>query len=425
RSFQYPKTTAAKIIFDDEKFKSEGYEESRWKLDSNITVDGETRGSIHVYYKEERPEEDIGPFLKEEKDLIEAVAGILANMIDQRERKKSLEESKKRYKSLIENSIVGVGISDFEDNILFVNRHFANMLGYTKEELVGKNIAELTTEEEYQRLSEKTDERKEGESEVYETKLMRQDGTFIHVTLGATPYFDAEGKMNGTVAFIQDISERKEAEEREQFLHSLLRHDIRNKIQTIDGYHELMKMDSELSDKAEEYLDKAKKGVKNSIELIEKIRTLREAQDEELQEIELESMIDNLVREKESQIGDIELEMNIRCIGDCSVTAGPLLKEVFSNIIENSVKYAEGTKIRISAEKSEDEIICAIEDDGKGIPEDKRGTIFQKGYTTDEERGTGLGLFLVKTLMEIYGGNIKVKDSELGGARFDVHLKKA
>ncbi len=424
RSFQHPEMTAVKILFDHEEFKSEYYEESGSKLESQITVDGEKRGSIQIYYKGERSDEEIEPFLEEEKNLIEGVAGIVENTIEQKERKESLEESEKRYRSLIENSIVGVSISNFKDEIIFVNERFADMLGYTKEEMVGKHISYFTTEEEYRKVSEKTEERKKGESELYEIKLMKKDGSFIHVMLGAAPYVEHQGEMKGTVAFFQDISRRKELEERERFLHSLLRHDIRNKIQVIDGYHELMRMDCEISDKAKEYLEKARKGVENSIELIEKIRTLREAQDEEMQEIELKSMIKDLIQEKEGQIENIELEMDIGCIDECLIKAGPLLKEVFSNIIENSVKYSQGTKIRISAEEKDEEVICSIEDDGKGIPEEKRETIFDKGYTTDGERGTGLGLFLVKKLMEIYRGKIEVKDSDMGGARFDIHMKK-
>ncbi len=53
-----------------------------------------------------------------------------------------------------------------------------------------------------------------------------------------------------------------------------------------------------------------------------------------------------------------------------------------------------------------------------------KGRVLDKGYTTDEERGSGLGMFLVKTLLEFTEGSIEVKDSELGGARFDVHLEK-
>ncbi len=104
---------------------------------------------------------------------------------------------------------------------------------------------------------------------------------------------------------------------------------------------------------------------------------------------------------------------------------GPLINEVFSNLEENSIRHSDGSRLRIRGEVTENEVTCIIEDDGRGIPDEEKEKIFEKGYTTDEERGTGLGMFLVKTLLDIYGGSIEVKDSELGGARFDVHLQKA
>ncbi|MFB6113996.1 MAG: ATP-binding protein, partial [Halodesulfurarchaeum sp.] len=72
----------------------------------------------------------------------------------------------------------------------------------------------------------------------------------------------------------------------------------------------------------------------------------------------------------------------------------------------------------------EDEIVCTIEDDGTGVPPEKRDRIFDRGYTTDTVRGSGLGLFLVNTLIETYGGTIEVGDSDLGGATFEVHLDR-
>ncbi|MFW5928462.1 MAG: sensor histidine kinase, partial [Thermoplasmatota archaeon] len=102
-----------------------------------------------------------------------------------------------------------------------------------------------------------------------------------------------------------------------------------------------------------------------------------------------------------------------------------LLGEVFKNLIENSIYHSKGGRINITVEVKDDEVLCSLEDDGKGIPDDKKEIIFEKGYTTDEERGTGLGMFIVNMLLESYGGYIEVKDSKLGGARFDVKLKRS
>lgn len=94
------------------------------------------------------------------------------------------------------------------------------------------------------------------------------------------------------------------------------------------------------------------------------------------------------------------------------------------NLLCNSIRHSEGSRIRIGGRKPEDEIVCNIEDYGRGNSDADKEKIFEKGYTTDDERGTGIGLFLVKKLLESYDGSIEVKDFELGGARFDIHLQK-
>ncbi|MFB6215951.1 MAG: sensor histidine kinase, partial [Candidatus Aenigmatarchaeota archaeon] len=211
----------------------------------------------------------------------------------------------------------------------------------------------------------------------------------------------------------------------ENFLHSLLRHDVRNKIQIIQGYNELLE-DFDLPEEAEKYITKGNKGAEEAAEVIEKVRTLREAQEEEIGAVGIKSAVNEAINQARSMAEEKGIEIEADCFEEgCEVLGGTLLDRVFSNIIENAIQHSEGSKIRIHGERGEDEIVCTIEDDGRGIPDDEKERVFDKGYTTDQARGTGLGMFLVKTLLEIYGGSIEIKDSDLGGARFDVRLKKA
>jgi len=78
---QYPEITCARIILEDQEPRTENFKETRWKLSSDIVVDAEQAGSLEVYYLEEKPESDEGPFLKEEKNLINAVTERLGRII--------------------------------------------------------------------------------------------------------------------------------------------------------------------------------------------------------------------------------------------------------------------------------------------------------------------------------------------------------
>ncbi len=220
------------------------------------------------------------------------------------------------------------------------------------------------------------------------------------------------------------IQEREEAEEREDFLHSLLRHDVRNKVQIVKGYLELSR-DYDLPEELEDYLSKAEKATQDSVEIIEKVRTLRElSAREETGEVELCSSLEDAIDKHEDvfEENNIELECQKE---EIKVLGGTLLEELFSNLIENAVKHGDCDKIKISAEEETDTVTVTTEDDGCGIPDEDKDKVFEKGFKDEETGGSGLGLYLVKKIAESYGGSVEVKDSDLGGARFDVHLEKA
>ncbi len=223
---------------------------------------------------------------------------------------------------------------------------------------------------------------------------------------------------------IRDITDRIRAQEREDTLHSLLRHDVANKNRVVEGYLELLE-EYDFDENIGKLIKNSKRAIVKSLKLIEKVRILRQAQNEKIEEVDISSMIKNTVNDMRPRIEEAGMELKMECPeNECIVKAGPLLSNVFSNLIENAVKHSDGSKLGVNVKTNKNKVICTFEDDGKGIPDEDKTNVFEKGYTTDEERGTGLGLFLSKMLLDIYDAEIKVIDSELGGTRFDVHLEK-
>jgi len=219
--------------------------------------------------------------------------------------------------------------------------------------------------------------------------------------------------------------ENRSVEEHKEFLNSLLQHDLMNKIRLMQGDLQILKYEYDLPEGVNERFDLLERRIKNSIDLIKKIKTHRKANEEEIREIDLITPLWDALKSMEDLLEDVELDIRMDGEENCKVKAGSLLKEVFSNILENAVKYSDGGKIRISTEETDTRLICSIQDNGKGIPDDEKKKIFQRGYTTDKERSMGLGLFLVKKILDVYDGSIEVEDSEIGGAKFDMILKKA
>ncbi|MFW5927659.1 MAG: PAS domain-containing sensor histidine kinase, partial [Thermoplasmatota archaeon] len=317
---------------------------------------------------------------------------------------------------------------DSKDRVQFWNEGAEDMFGYTEEEAKEKRSHEMIAPEKYKDQYEKGMKKfratRNGKvlGDTIEVEAEKRDGSTFPVELSISS-LEMNDELHA-VAVIRDITKRKKAEERENFLHSLLRHDVANKNRVVQGYLELLK-EYDLPDEVVKLVKKSEIAIEKSIKLIEKVRILREAQNEEIKEVDISSIIKNTVSQIRPMIKEAGMEIDKECPEDTiMVKGGPLIDNVFSNIIENSIKHSDGSKLRIHAEITQDEVICILEDDGKGIPEEDESYIFEKGYTTDEERGTGLGLFLVKMLLEIYDGEIEVKKSELGGPRFDIHLKR-
>ncbi len=215
---------------------------------------------------------------------------------------------------------------------------------------------------------------------------------------------------------------RLEIAEREEFLHSLLRHDIRNKINVVRRYLELIK-NLDLQDQGKEYVERAEKVVKKSDELTEKIQTLSRMEEEKTLQMNAAKAIGSSIEKNKSLADEKNIEIEKELI-ESHVKGGPLLEELFSNLIENSLKHSKGSQIRVKMEDKESKLDVIVEDDGKGIPPEQKTKIFEKGYRKGEEAGSGLGMYLVKEIAKNYGAKVKVKESELGGTQFKVPLEK-
>ncbi|MEM4540250.1 MAG: ATP-binding protein [Archaeoglobaceae archaeon] len=104
------------------------------------------------------------------------------------------------------------------------------------------------------------------------------------------------------------------------------------------------------------------------------------------------------------------------------VYANEGLKSVLENVISNSfIHGGENVKVTVEVYKDRDWAVCRISDDGKGIPDEIKSKIFEKGFSTANR--TGMGLFIAKWIIETFGGRIEVKDNKPRGALFEIYLR--
>ncbi len=351
----------------------------------------------------------------------------MANAIVQgaKEFRKERERQQTETEILLDNFPAMFFLIDENNRVTRANQTFSKFLEKPKSSIEGRTVDDLFHAE----LVEKI---KRDNQEIIESEDSKRNVVEKYIVSGETkwalseklPMEDEDGNITGVIVFARDITERKEAQEREEFLHSLLRHDLKNKTQIARGYLELLE-DTELSEKQKKLVDKTVKAMKKGSDLIEKVRILRSLENKgEVMKIPLKPVIEEAINQNKDSISESEIDLKWDEF-ECDVLGGSLLVELFSNLIENSVKHSDCNCISISSEEEEEEFIVSIEDDGTGISDGIKEEIFGKGFKRGETEGSGLGLYLVKEIAERYGGRVEVKDSELGGARFDVRLRKA
>jgi PAS domain S-box-containing protein len=137
-SYQFPEITCARIEFEGQIFESENFVETIWKQQQNIVVGGKIVGTVQVYYKEEMPEEAEGPFLSEERLLINSIADILSSSSERKKAESELEQSEERHRALIENISDGIVLLSREAKVIYQSPSVERITGFSLEDRKNK-----------------------------------------------------------------------------------------------------------------------------------------------------------------------------------------------------------------------------------------------------------------------------------------------
>ncbi len=213
-SWQYPEITAARIKYKDIEFKTSNFIQTNWMQTASFTTIDGKQGIIEIVYLEEKPVDFEGPFLKEERSLINSLAEILKSFIERKNSERILLESEERYRSLVEYSPEGIYVHS-GGKIVYINPAGAKLLGAgSPEELINKPVLSFIHPDHVEivkgRIRQVQVEGKPEEANI-ELKFIRLDGKVIFVKVARTPII-YQGKP-AVQAATSDITERKRAEE--------------------------------------------------------------------------------------------------------------------------------------------------------------------------------------------------------------------
>ncbi|ELZ79653.1 putative light and redox sensing histidine kinase [Haloferax larsenii JCM 13917] len=230
-----------------------------------------------------------------------------------------------------------------------------------------------------------------------------------------------------TVERIQQEQQLESQRDSLELLNQMVRHDIRNDLQVLVGYLDLA---AEAVDGTEkQYLQTALESADNAVELTKTARDLSEVmlQDEtKRQPVSLRRVVSQQADDLRSADSDavITLDESLRGV---TIRADDMFDSVIRNLLKNAVQHTrkDRPEITVSAAVEDGRVEVQIADNGPGVPDSQKESIFGKGEKGLDSEGTGIGLYLVNTVVESYGGAVWVEDNDPEGAIFVLDLPQA
>ncbi len=214
QGWQYPDVCAAKIVFDGNTYLTSNYLPSKYSQQDFIkTQDGRT-GLVEVIYLEEMKDEEEGPFLKEERDLINAITRIIEVYFNKKANQDALTKSETQFRGAFEHAAIGMALVSINGTWLKVNKELCAMIGYTEKELLSLTFQQITHPEDLETDLNYLQQTLNGEIDYYrmEKRYIHKSGNIVWIRLNVSIIRDENDHPLHFVSQIEDVTARKESD---------------------------------------------------------------------------------------------------------------------------------------------------------------------------------------------------------------------
>ncbi len=351
-----------------------------------------------------------------------------------------IDYERKRLAAILEYSADGVMILDPQLAILGFNRALERMSGWTSHDAVGRDLDEVIV---WKRL-EKGDVRQalaEGwpfrlppdapvETLYVEGDLLRRDGLTLSVGITYSPLLTVDGQLANIIANVRDITNFRQAQEMQNVFISTISHELKTPVALIKGYAGTLRREDATWDPQviNDSLAVIEDEADRLTELIENLLAASKLKAErmrlDLSDVRLDALAAQVVERFQTQTTTHQFTLSFP--PDFPTIQGDefRLRQVLDNLVNNAIKYSpNGGIIEVGGRVDDETVTIYVRDQGVGIAEREQERIFDRFYRVDDTlsrrtKGTGLGLYLARTIIEAHGGRIRVKSKPGQGSTF-------
>jgi PAS domain S-box-containing protein len=367
--------------------------------------------------------------------------GVIRDITGRKKAEESLRASESYKSALLESVAEAVVTTDSKGRVTTINPAMESLAGWNQDEVAGKLYSEAypffdSKGEELPRerrlLEEAIADRRSVASHGFDLMLQTRHGRRIPIAVTASPILDRNGTFHGGVDVIRDVTHEKEVDQMKSALISTVSHELRTPLTMIQGFSELL-----LTPKFDR---------RNSREALEQIKSASERLGRLIEDLLSVSRIESgrlVVRSEPMRLAPVlkevlaefpygrEIKSKVESHLPKVMADRDMVVQILTNLVSNAAKYSpDETPIAVAAKGNGRSVEISVTDRGIGLTEDEQGRLFERFYRADRPEfhgigGTGLGLYITKSLVEMQGGQIWVDSAPGRGSTFSFSLPTA
>jgi PAS domain S-box-containing protein len=371
------------------------------------------------------------------------MVGVSQDITDRRRMEQSLRDSEAQYRAIVDAANEGIWRLDQDARIIFVNRRMADLVGVTPDAMLGRHKWDFVFDDDVAAMRGLFERRKRGVSEeVADIRFRRADGGEVWTLMSARPLYDAAGGFIGAVDLFTDITERRRAEEqlrnsdrrKDEFL-AVLAHELRGPLAPIITAVKLLQAKGPPDAPLQKLRDTILRQTLQLSTLVDDLLDIGRITAGKLRleksQVDLRDVVTHAVEASSALVERRRHTLRVQLPESpvCLDADAARLVQVASNLLSNAAKYMkDGGQIDVTVREDSGMGVVSVRDQGVGLPPEMLDRIFDRfvqvgASTYRSEGGLGIGLSIVKALVELHDGTIEAHSAGIGkGSEFTFRL---